>query len=271
MTDPNYCSYAAVSTVKRLLDHLKEAAFFSAKDLESIEHRLRDYRESVQRGSDNYDTHLLTLLDARIKVCENILADLKQFLSQLPQDLAPTYEKLVSILRSLSSCNVKSTYPTWEVAGFKQQLKEIQDDLAKRGGCFSTEDHSSSDLDSLITRLRSATTIDNNAPPSGEKLVRDLLWRNLVWADIMEEKQGRIDERFEELYVKLLSIRNKLEKLYLTHAWSLRETELYNYQRQLDRIDEARVDGNFVDNQGNQADIYAQRVSQVQLTSYHGI
>jgi hypothetical protein len=46
----------------------------------------------------------------------------------------------------------------------------------------------------------------------------------------------------------------------LTQAWSLRETDLYSYQRQLDRIDESRVDGNFVDSEGKPADLHAQRV-----------
>lgn len=45
----------------------------------------------------------------------------------------------------------------------------------------------------------------------------------------------------------------------LTQAWSLRETDLYSYQRQLDRIDEARVDGNFIDAEGRPADLHAQR------------
>jgi len=45
----------------------------------------------------------------------------------------------------------------------------------------------------------------------------------------------------------------------LTQAWSLRETDLYSYQRQLDRIDEARVDGNFLDSEGRAADLHAQR------------
>lgn len=45
----------------------------------------------------------------------------------------------------------------------------------------------------------------------------------------------------------------------LTHAWSLRETDLYAYQRQLDRIDEARVSGNFLDANGKPADLHAQR------------
>ena len=45
----------------------------------------------------------------------------------------------------------------------------------------------------------------------------------------------------------------------LTQAWSLRETDLYSYQRQLDRIDEARVGGNFLDADGRPADLHAQR------------
>lgn len=47
----------------------------------------------------------------------------------------------------------------------------------------------------------------------------------------------------------------------LTQAWSLRETDLYSYQRQLDRIDESRINGNFVDFEGKPADLHAQRVS----------
>ena len=68
-------------------------------------------------------------------------------------------------------------------------------------------------------------------------------------------------EPFREKYQVLVEIRNKLEKLSLTQAWSLRETDLYDYQRQLDRFDESRVDGNFVDAEGKFAELYVQRVS----------
>lgn len=74
-------------------------------------------------------------------------------------------------------------------------------------------------------------------------------------------RQGKIDERFKEQYDKLIEIRNQLDRLAVTQAWSLRETDLFGYQRKLDRIDEARVNGNFVDAEGNAADIHAQRVS----------
>ena len=58
-----------------------------------------------------------------------------------------------------------------------------------------------------------------------------------------------------------MEIRNHLEKLSLTQAWALRETDLFAHQRKLNRIDESRgVDGNFVDHLGRPADLYAQRV-----------
>ena len=63
----------------------------------------------------------------------------------------------------------------------------------------------------------------------------------------MSTRKGEMPEPFRERYQVLVDIRNKLEKLSLTQAWSLRETDLYDYQRQLDKIDESRVDGNFVD------------------------
>jgi hypothetical protein len=70
-----------------------------------------------------------------------------------------------------------------------------------------------------------------------------------------------ITEGFREQFDKLLSIRNQLESRQLLQAWSLRETDLYSYQRQLDRIDESRnVDGFFVDSQGNVAELQTERV-----------
>ena len=49
----------------------------------------------------------------------------------------------------------------------------------------------------------------------------------------------------------------------MTQAWSLRETDLFQFQRKLDRIDEARVNGNFLDATNQPADLHAQRVRQL--------
>jgi hypothetical protein len=73
-------------------------------------------------------------------------------------------------------------------------------------------------------------------------------------------RKGEIPEPFIPTFKILLGIRNELEKLSLTQAWSLRETDLYDFQRQLDQIDESRVDGNFHDKEGRPAELYVQRV-----------
>jgi hypothetical protein len=84
------------------------------------------------------------------------------------------------------------------------------------------------------------------------------------WPDCTDSgcRQGKIDERFKETYDKLIEIRNQLDRLTMTQAWSLRETDLFMWQRKLDRIDDSRRDGNFFDAEGRPADLHAQRVSE---------
>ncbi|MCJ1321919.1 hypothetical protein MMC15_007264 [Xylographa vitiligo] len=228
--------YSMCSTVKRLLDHLSEVNFYSAKDLDGIESTFATMRETLQRGKESYSPHLLTLLENRLDTCHLILEELYRRLENLSPELVPTYEKLVSILRSMAACNTRNTFPAGEVRAFRDQLIQIQATMVD--GKF----------------LGSDSTV-----PQGQEIVGNLLNRCLVWADLCLEKNGKIDERFKPTYDKLLEIRNQLEKLTLTQAWSLRETDLYNYQRQLDRIDESRIDGNFEDAQGNKADLHTQR------------
>ncbi|OCK99166.1 uncharacterized protein K441DRAFT_703136 [Cenococcum geophilum 1.58] len=251
--------YSAISTMKRLLDHLKEAAFFSPKDLESISGRLQECRDYCERGKDSYSPHLLTLLDARIEVCQSILSELELSLSHLTPELRPKYDKLVSILRSLSACNTRSKFPTAEVNDFLEQLKELQASLGAYGIAAY---ESSGTMEEQIAEMTEKLKISINHPtpaPEAKNLIETLLQRCFLWVEIIKKKQGKIDERFRDTYDKLLDVRNKLEKLLLTQAWSLRETDLYGYQRQLDRIDEARVDGNFLDSNGASADLHAQR------------
>jgi hypothetical protein len=73
------------------------------------------------------------------------------------------------------------------------------------------------------------------------------------------ERKGVIPEAFRPQYEVLIGIRNDLDKLSVTQAWSLRETDLYDFQRTLDRIDESRVNGNWLDEHGQPAELYVQR------------
>ncbi|KAF2184354.1 hypothetical protein K469DRAFT_666803 [Zopfia rhizophila CBS 207.26] len=251
--------YSAVSTMKRVLDHLKEATFFSPKDLESISSRLEDCRRYCERGKESYSSNLLTLLEARIEVCQKTLSELELTLSHLTPELTPKYDKLVSILRSLSACNTRSKFPNAEVDELLEQLKEVQASLQPYGIiAYESTGTKEEKLAEMTEKLQ--LTLEHPEPaPEAKKLIETLLQRCFIWVAMIKKKQGRIAEPFKDTYDKLLEIRNKLEKLSLTQAWSLRETDLYSYQRQLDRIDEARVDGNFLDALGRPAELYEQR------------
>jgi hypothetical protein len=74
--------------------------------------------------------------------------------------------------------------------------------------------------------------------------------------DIAQEIKAQEDSKhvassLKPIYDRLQDIRSELERLVLTHRWSLRETDLWNYSLSLQEIDKMRVDGKFVDSDGN--------------------
>lgn len=228
--------YSLAATVQRLLDHLEEAGFYSAKDLSSITTTLTDMRETLDRGKEAHSPAMLTLLESRLEKCQIKLQKLQKELSKLSPELASTHETLVSVLRSTSAVNTRSKFSAKEVSGLRDQLRKIEDSM------------------------KDGNLVDSNGTPfENQQDVKLLLHRCWRWTEIVLEREGKIDERFQEQYERLLDIRNQLDRLSVTQAWSLRETDLFVYQRKLDRIDEGRINGNFVDADGKLADIHAQR------------
>jgi uncharacterized coiled-coil protein SlyX len=251
--------YSVVATIKRLLDHLKEAAFYQAKDLDGVNAQLQEFRDVIERCKANYDPALTTILEARIAVCQKTANELSEILSHLTPELAPKWEKLVSILRMLSACNTRSTYPKKEVDDLQRQIKEIQASLP---AVAPTDEQSL--VERYAEKLRLAADASKASP---EQLVMDLLERCQLWANLIEKQPGYIDERFRKPYEYLKNIRDNLESRSLLQAWSLRETDLFDYQRKLDRIDEARTaEGNFLDEEGNPACLQTQRVGLVVIS-----
>ncbi|KAH8893511.1 hypothetical protein GQ53DRAFT_718252 [Thozetella sp. PMI_491] len=229
-------AYSLTSTIKRLLDHLTEAGLFSAKDLESMSQTLNKLTGTMKNAELKHEPYLVELLSNRVDLCKSALDNLQKRLDRLGQPLPAIHEKLISILRSMSLANTKAKFSTSEVQKLQDQLKEI--DNSRVDGKFLAPDGSVAE---------------------GSDKVSDLLERCLQWSQVVLDRKGVIPENFRPTYEVLIGIRNDLDKLSLTQAWSLRETDLYDYQRQLDRIDESRIDGNWLDDEGKPAELYAQR------------
>ncbi|EMD38951.1 hypothetical protein CERSUDRAFT_81747 [Gelatoporia subvermispora B] len=66
-----------------------------------------------------------------------------------------------------------------------------------------------------------------------------------------QDESKNVASSLKPIYDRLSEIRKELESLVLTHRWSLRETDLWNYSLSLQEIDKMRVDGKFVDSEGN--------------------
>lgn len=230
--------YSMTSSITRLCEHLKEAAFYSTKDLTGLQNTLDSMERTLDSGKETYSPYLLDRIRYRLKICQGLLQGLRDFLKTLSPEMLPTWEKLVSILRSIAALNTRSKFSLKDLNELREKLKEVE------------------------THMKDGKLLDEAGNASGgQDLVVPLLKRCLMFTEIVEQKQGRIDERFKETYDKLIEIRNHLERLTMTQAWSLRETDLYMWQRKLDRIDDSRRDGNFFDAEGHPADLHAQRVS----------
>lgn len=214
--------------------------------------KLQDYRTTLQRCRADYDLEFIELIERRMAICESTLAYLQGILSHLTPELAKVWEKLVYILRRLSNLNTRSRYSKEEHAGIKKEIQEIE------RACPAFHKDQPESITNRYNEIMKDQAEALNAPP--EKLVNDLFERCVLWSSIIEKRPLYVDDNFKELYTRLKTIRDNLESRSLLQAWSLRETDLYDYQRRLDHIDECRTaDGNFIDTEGKRACLQTQR------------
>lgn len=100
--------YAMTGNITRLCNHLKEASFYSKKDLVSLENSLAKMEATLELGKEVYSQQLLTRIQYRLKVCQEMLKELRDFLSTLSPEMTPVWEKLVSIIRAIAALNTRS-------------------------------------------------------------------------------------------------------------------------------------------------------------------
>jgi hypothetical protein len=242
-----------VSTIKRLLDHLGEAAFCTKSDIKGIQRQLEGFQTTLNSQKDRWDEHIVKHLESRITGCQPPLERLLKILGRVPDDLTPTYERLVSILRSLCACNVRSKFPTSEVIELSKELNRIREKL---GEPEPIDDKAM--VECYTMKLQELMATEQT---DGRSLVTDLLARTILWARLMQKRPAYVSDGFQSTFKKLNVARNTLESKFLVQTWSIRETDLYIYQRQLDKIDNSRnTAGDFVDGEGRPADLQTQRV-----------
>ncbi|KAL5537113.1 hypothetical protein ACEPAF_936 [Sanghuangporus sanghuang] len=226
-------TYCQISTIRRLLDHMNESAVYNESDLDPFQKRLDELRDIVRsdKESGKHPPAMTKLLDRQLKECDDIVTSLKESLSELSVELVPTHERLVTLRRQLVALAAKDSFS-------KSELKPIQEELRK--------------VDSKRVDGKFLGPGGSSVPKS-QAILSALLEECF---EIVQEIKAREDTKnvpfgLKPVYDRLSEMRAELENLVLTRRWSLRETDLWNYTISLQEIDKMRVDGKFVDAEGN--------------------
>ncbi|KAK9476756.1 hypothetical protein V1514DRAFT_359149 [Lipomyces japonicus] len=222
-------TYASLTTVKRLLDHLKESrGVYSSNDLVPIDDRLHEIKGIVDRDAPTESPQVIQLIKAKCNFCEVQLSELRDSLSCVSPELAPMLQKLVNIRRRIFAVGSKPKFQISELKTLQEELRGIE--ASRVDGNFLSP--------------------DGNIP-DGQEVLNGLLQDCHDVLNDFIAREDLVAPSLRPIYDQLSEMKAQLDNLMLTHRWTLRETDLYNYQQKLQAIDDIRVNGVFVDEQGN--------------------
>ena len=187
--------YSMTSNITRLCNHLKEAAFYSARDLDSIGDTLNTMKQTVGKDPEKYSPYLVTRIQYRIEVCEKLLQDLRDFISNISPTMTPSWDKLVSILRALAALNTRSKWNQKDLDDLKKQLYELKAELAS-------------------TLETNGNGNGNGEVSGGRERVVPLLERCLLFTDL-------IQERYAIPYMKSCTPNNVIDRARLIQTFKI--------------------------------------------------
>lgn len=225
-------TFSQLSCMKQLLDHLQESGIYTEADLQPFGARLSELREIIRRDGDcgRHPPQLTKLMTRKLEVCEKTVRKLEGSLKVLSVELVPIHQKIISIRRQLAAAAAKPKPARAEIKQLQEELRKI--DAKRVDGKFLGPGGSS--------------------VPAGQAILVGLLEECFEICHDMTVRNDEVPMTLQPIYDRLVEIKSQLEHLVLTHRWTLRETDLWNYQVTLKEIDRLRVNGKFVDSEGKQ-------------------
>lgn len=225
-------TYSQLASMRQILEHMDESSVYNESDLAPFRRRLNDLRSIIKSDSESgkHREAMTKLLERQLGDCESVLSRLQDNLSVLSTELLPVHERLVTIRRKLVALAAKGS-------SSKAELKPLQEDLRK--------------IDSK--RVDGKFLGPGGSIPASQAICSSLLEEcfDIVQEIRAQEESKHVAPPLKPIHDRLTGIRAELEGLALTHRWTLRETDLWNYSLSLQEVDKMRIDGKFVDSEGN--------------------
>lgn len=271
-------TYSSLSTVNKLLDHLKECQVYTLDDLEPIRQRLAEIKEIITNNDydehddlgddfaqDVHDSIAQTknihkveenlLLRNKLNKCQTLYKQLEDSFRNFPEDLEPTYNQLIKLRKSILQYvthkeeykNANKETITTKIGEAKQEIKSIQSKRDSDGLFHSKFEENDQE------KLNNTQTVLNGLLDDCNNLLHDLsiqselslesLFGTLTLDDKepFNQELKTIHKNFESIYYKLIELKTKLENLLVTRRWTMRETDLYSFQKSLKDLDDERI------------------------------
>ncbi|CED84287.1 Uncharacterised protein family UPF0662 [Phaffia rhodozyma] len=223
--------FCQLASMRQLLQHMNESGVYTETDLQPFRTRLEQLKQVIQAETESKQLPeaMEKLLTRKWEDSERLLNNLFKSLSVLSVELVPIHQRIVQMRRQLSSLAALEKPPKQEVKALLEELRKI--DSKRVDGKFLGPGGSS--------------------VPTGQAILSGLLEECFEIAqDLRALHEDEVPTPLKPIFDRLSELRAKLERLQLTHRWTLRETDLYNYSMALQEIDSMRVDGKFVDAEG---------------------
>lgn len=261
-------TYSSLSTVYKLLTHLKECQVYSIDDLKPIQDRLVEIKDIILKSEEvdedemdvddanatNHKKEESLLLRNKLNKCQQVYDELQKTFDEIPDDLEPVYAELILLRKLLLN------YLTREVSDLltsKSKMEGVCKQLASKLKKIQQKRDENGKFKSEVAteaQLVSTQMVLNGLLDDCNNLLNDLNIRRdttgisskLEQLSLNEETSvaHQIFDGLRQLYDELTSLKQKLENLLITRRWTMRETDLYNFQKLLKRIDDRRLELN---------------------------
>ncbi|VEU22690.1 DEKNAAC103760 [Brettanomyces naardenensis] len=234
LSDTAPATYASLTTVQRLLEHLNESGVYTQQDLEPIKSRLDEISEIIDSAQDEEDN---TTTNEEIKLLKNKLTKaydeynlMAKKISDLPPEIQSLMDKLLSVkyqlLDLMSNNNGKSN------GSSKSHQERNVERLSK-------------ELANLQSKCEKAIENESSDTSASEAVLKGILDDCHDYLRNLQIGQDKIDPHLRHTYEKLVKLHSILSDLLITRRWTLRTVDLFNYQRELNDVDQLRVRGSF--------------------------
>lgn len=247
-------TYSSLSTVSKLLTHLKDGKLFTIDDLKPIAKRLDDIKQIIDtynyededdgdleddiNGKDqnlkNPHNEQINYIRKKYNKCESLLKELTAKINELPENVKVIYNKLLTLRRNLINVIIDDNPKDVEqnIKNLKSEIEKIES-MRDSNGNFDCDTASQSILNGLLDDCNNLfKDLSINKGKDFNELFNQL--------SLNSNYNDKISE-FKNLYNQLIDIKLNLENLLITRRWTLRETDLYNYQNDLKKIEDTRI------------------------------